>query len=248
MPLFSIIIPTLNSAFVIRKALESILVQKFFDYEVLIIDGGSTDGTIEVISSYDDERVKIFSQCEKGIYDAMNMGISLASGKWLYFFGSDDQLADDYVFSDMFKLVQFDRINLIYGNVSIIGQVNWAKGEENYAGRFNLYRLLRRNICHQSIFYNRRFLLKNNLGYKTEFPISADWDLNIRCFLLTKPTHVNRTIAIFQGGGKSSRETDSFSESIKTIYHRYWTNPYQSQPKRFLYSLFSKLKSGLRGS
>ena len=246
--LISVVIPTLNSESSIRIAIGSILRQSLENWEVLIVDGGSIDKTVYLLEQFNDHRIKIFDFPGTSVYDAMNKGIHLAQGKWLYFMGSDDQLFDDRIFNDISSLLADQSSYFIYGNASISGSVPWAKGEENYGGKFNLYRLLRRNICHQAIFYNRSFLQKNNLGYKTEFPISADWDLNIRCFLLTKPTFVNRTIGIFQGGGKSSRESDSFSESIKTIYHRYWTNPYQSQPKRFLYSLFSKLKSGLRGS
>ena len=91
-PFISIIIPTFNAESTILKALESILQQTFKDFEILIIDGLSKDKTIEIVENLKDSRIKIHSDKDIGIYDAMNKGIHYAQGKWLYFIGSDDYL------------------------------------------------------------------------------------------------------------------------------------------------------------
>ena len=99
----SIIIPTYNSASVLAKALDSIVKQNFTDWEVLVMDGVSTDNTIKVAQSYNDSRIHIFSEPDKGIYDAMNKGIEKAQGEWLYFLGSDDWLLNGNVFDSLFS-------------------------------------------------------------------------------------------------------------------------------------------------
>ena len=86
----SIIIPTFNSANTLRRALDSIIGQTLNDLEVLIMDGVSTDQTLDIAKTYNDNRIRIFSEPDNGVYDAMNKGIDKASGEWLYFLGSDD--------------------------------------------------------------------------------------------------------------------------------------------------------------
>ena len=112
----SIIIPTFNSASVLPKALGSIVSQTFTDWEVLIMDGVSTDDTLKVAQSYDDSRIRIYSEPDKGIYDAMNKGIKKAQGEWLYFLGSDDWLLNATVLNQIFSN-DIEKYDVIYGDV-----------------------------------------------------------------------------------------------------------------------------------
>src|SRR2546422_844446 len=105
MPIFSIILPTFNSAAQIATALESILNQTFNDFEILVLDGCSGDNTIEIAKSYKDTRIRIWSEKDEGIYDAMNKGIEKATGKWLYFLGSDDELYNNAILEKVFHKV-----------------------------------------------------------------------------------------------------------------------------------------------
>src|SRR5688572_23331397 len=100
-PMFSIIIPTLNSEAHIRRSLESVLHQSFPNFEILIVDGLSVDQTLSIVQQENDARITTYSEKDHGIYDAMNKGITLAKGKWLYFLGSDDVLYDNNVFQDV---------------------------------------------------------------------------------------------------------------------------------------------------
>lgn len=75
----------------------SVLYQSHGDFEILIIDGLSMDRTLDVAQSFKDQRIKIHSEKDKGIYDAMNKGISLAKGKWVFFMGSDDRFYSRHV-------------------------------------------------------------------------------------------------------------------------------------------------------
>ena len=144
----SIIIPTYNSASVLPKALESIVGQTFTDWEVLVMDGVSTDDTLKVAKSYNDSRIRIYSEPDKGIYDAMNKGIKKAHGEWLYFLGSDDWLMNENALSDVFVQGALEGYDVVYGEVEAPHLAS------DHSGEWTL-QTLDRNRCHQAIFYRR---------------------------------------------------------------------------------------------
>lgn len=178
MCIITIIIPTYNSDSTLRNTLDSILNQAFSEYEILIMDSVSKDNTIAIASNYNDDRIKIYSEKDNGIYDAMNKGIKTAKGDWLFFLGSDDILFDEYVLSNIHEFsVNKPYVDLIYGNSL------FKHSQLKHYGPTSLERiLLEGNICHQSIFYNRSIFSK--IGkYNLKYFLYADWDLNIRCFM-----------------------------------------------------------------
>ena len=219
-PLFSIIIPTYNSESSLKKTLDSVLEQSFSDFEIVIMDGGSKDKTINVAKSFKDSRLKIYSEPDKGVYDAMNKGIARSSGQWLYFIGSDDYLYASDVLQKVCNQLEKIKTHVLYGNVVIKGDAGWAKDGQIYNGKFTLQRLLRGNICHQAIFYRRDFLIDNNLIYNLNYPIVADWDFNIQCSLKTAFTYLNIIVAVFNAGGISTGATNS-DPFLNEIYHKY---------------------------
>ena len=203
-PAFSVVMPTFNSARTIDAALASVLSQTFKDLEVVVVDGVSTDDTAERVArrARSDPRVRWFSEKDRGIYDAMNRGMKLARGDWLYFIGSDDRLAGD----DVLKRVaaQASQHRVLYGNVGIVGDSPWAADGSLYDGRFSLRKLLVKNICHQAMFYRRDFIEERIGAYSIEFPVCADWDFNLRCWAQTPFHFLDLTIAIFHTGGQST--------------------------------------------
>jgi len=179
-PFFSIIVPTFNVADVIAACLASIRRQTCADFEVLIMDGESKDKTVEIVSRLANEfGGRMFVHCKKdtGVYDAMNQGISLAKGEWLYFLGADDRLHETDVLEKVAAGIQTrPDAGLVYGDVIL------RSDSSRYAGVFDLKRILHeKNICHQAIFYRRTVFNKIG-GYNLQYRIWADWDLNIRCF------------------------------------------------------------------
>ncbi len=243
-PFFTIIIPTYNSSATLKESLDSVLQQSFRDFEILLMDGVSKDDTVAVAASYHDERIHIHSEPDKGIYDAMNKGLKKASGQWIYFLGSDDRLYDAEVLNDVFQKIRTVKEKVAYGNVKIEGTVDWAKGGSVYGGKFNLYKLLRRNICHQSLFYRTEFIKKHRLEYNPEYPVSSDWDFNLKCRMHTDFFFIDRIIAVFNGGGLSSSEknADSFRDRIPVLYQKYWEVPYMNPVVRLFYKGFRLLK------
>lgn len=179
-PLFSIIVPTFNAAATIRACLESIVHQVYDEFEVVIVDGASTDGTVEIARGFGTElgaRLVIHSGPDDGPYDAMNRGVEIATGEWLLFLGADDTLYE----SDTLALVaafirDHETSDLVYGDVIM------RSTDTRHAGAFDLDRLLfETNLCHQSIFYRRKLFA--GIGpYNLRYRVWADWDFNIRCF------------------------------------------------------------------
>ena len=207
---FSIIIPTYNSSKTLKRCLDSIFSQTFKNVEVWLIDGQSTDKTTEIIYEYSTKYNNIFfiSEPDNGIYDAMNKGIKLAKGEWLYFLGSDDELYDDFVFEKVFASISKRKELIVYGNVLIEGNAGWAKNGDIYDGEFDLKKILKKNICHQAIFYNKNVFKKIgnfNINYRT----CSDFDFNLRCFSRFKMLHKDILICKFKGGATSFKLEDS---------------------------------------
>jgi glycosyltransferase involved in cell wall biosynthesis len=174
---FSIIIPTFNSSKFIETALNSILNQSFPNFEIIIMDGLSTDGTVEKIESFESDRIKYISKKDKGTYDAMNKGVQLSKGEWIYFLGSDDSLFSRDVLFKMKEEIASTNQKVIYGDVLIHGETGWAKDQTVYDGVFDLEKILNSNISHQAIFYHKSVFHRRL--FNTEYRISADWDMNL---------------------------------------------------------------------
>lgn len=221
--LISVIIPTLDSAKTITNAIDSILQQTFDDFEILIIDGLSEDNTIPIARSYSDKRIRIFSEKDNGIYDAMNKGIKLSKGEWLYFLGSDDKLYNNTVFEDISELLYLTKSKAVYGNVIMRGDNYWAKDKQVYDGVFDIQKILTKNIAHQAIFYYRD-LFKQIGKFNTKYKICADYDFNMQVMAKCNFQHTNTTVAYFTAGGMSTKEYDhafarDFSDNIINYFH-----------------------------
>ncbi|WP_345949395.1 glycosyltransferase family 2 protein [Mucilaginibacter sp. PAMB04274] len=167
LPLVSIIIATYNAATHLPGCLDSITAQAYPAIEVIIVDGGSTDDTIAVLQQYNAYINRWVSEPDKGIYDALNKGAGLATGKWLYFLGADDRLLTG--FSAMAQQLK-DEDTIYYGNTKAEGPL--------FTGEFSAYRLAKYCINHQSIFYPAKVFQKYQ--YSLKYRIYADYALNLQ--------------------------------------------------------------------
>ncbi|WP_242670172.1 glycosyltransferase family 2 protein [Mycobacterium decipiens] len=187
-PMFSIIIPTLNVAAVLPACLDSIAHQSYGDFELVLVDGGSTDETLDIANSFAANlagRLIIHCDTDQGVYDAMNRGVGLATGTWLLFLGADDSLYEADTLARVAAFIgEHEPSDLVYGDVIM------RSTKFRWGGVFDLDRLLfKRNICHQAIFY-RRGLFGTIGPYNLRYRVLADWDFNIRCF--SNPALVTR--------------------------------------------------------
>lgn len=215
MSFFSIIIPTYNSSRTISSCLESVSRQTFTDFEILIMDGCSFDNTLNIIKNQFDCRIKVFSEKDIGVYDAMNKGVLKASGKWLYFLGSDDMLYDKDVLRNVANYITIWEADMVYGNVKMTKEGNIYDGEFSIDKLYTQY-----NICHQAIFYRREVFEKTGL-YNLRYKIWADWDLNIRWFSnpMIKTSYLNHIICLYNNNNGLSIEIDNeFSKFLPVTY------------------------------
>lgn len=201
-PLFSIIIPTYNSGKTIGATLKSIETSNhhYNNYEVLIIDGLSTDKTLEEVKKFNHLPLKVYSENDEGIYDAINKGVSKAGGQWVLILGSDDLL---FVNLAQLEHLMESEYSLVYGDVYMPGR------HTLYAGKFNKYKLCLKNICHQAIFYNMRQV--PDLAFDTNQKIYADYFKNIELFSRHKAKYVRLLISIFNDLDGTSANTTSLS-------------------------------------
>jgi len=215
----SVIIVTYNAVSCLEDALLSVVNQKFRGFEIIVIDGGSTDGTVDIINNYKSHLAYWTTEHDDGIYDAMRKGIAHAKGEFIYFLGSDDVLYDSEVFLNISGMLSYDTI--LYGNVL------FKYKNKVYDGYFNVFKLATRNIAHQSIFYPRSALVQYQ--FNRNYRIFADYDLNIRLFCDSdynfKYTPV--IIAIFDDSGTSGSNAPDpdFERDRLSIMKRYFPFP-----------------------
>lgn len=202
-PIVSVLIVSFNAEKFISQAINSFLDQSFSLKELIVVDGASTDGTIEILKNTNNPLVHWTSEPDKGIYDAMNKGISRSSGEWLYFLGADDRFYDNKVLENVFRQQENADIDFLYGDVYSV------QLQKNYDGPYSRDKILFSNLCHQSIFYRK--VLFDKIGtYNTEYSLFADWDMNIRTFLHPdmKTKYVPITIAVYGATGLSTLNKD----------------------------------------
>lgn len=181
-PLISIITPVLNAGNAMERNIEAVQRQTYPNKEHIIIDGGSTDGTIEVLKSKNNEVDYWISESDKSIYDAMNKGINAAVGEWIYFLGVDDCFyRHDTLASVMERADINDNVDLILGNIL------YPDGKK-FCSRFNKTIYLKNTIHHQGALYRRVLFDKFRYGQSTSsgrtkhFRISGDYQLNLLLF------------------------------------------------------------------
>ena len=244
---FSIIIPTYNSGATLAVSLESIAQQGSKDVEVLVMDGISTDNTLEIAGSFQEKipGLIISSEKDKGIYDAMNKGIDKATGKWMLFLGSDDSFYDREVLENVYKMSIGTSKKVLYGNAHIVGDTGWAQDGELYDGEFDVHKLLNQNICHQAMFYNAAFI-KNEVGYfNLNYKKSSDWDFNLRCWSKMPFQFIDLTIANFVAGGFSTNSNDTaivedFVDNVRRYFRIGLFHPMLNNPTFGFYGIVKK--------
>ncbi len=205
-PLFSIVTPSYNSLAGLQNTIASVLAQPKGLYEYRIVDGSSTDGTLAWLQEQRDDRLQWISEADTGVYDAMNKGLSAATGRFLYFLGAGDELLPGVLerVADYIPKLPSGKSRLIYGDVQ-----TGPKYGHMRSGYFSKYDLCQKNICHQAIFYERE--LFDFFGpYELEYPVFADWALNLSCFgdPRVQTCYWPHVVAKFEGGGLSDTTPD----------------------------------------
>lgn len=196
----SIITINLNNAEGLEKTINSVISQSKIDFEYIVIDGGSTDKSINVIESFNDEINIWISEPDYGIYNAMNKGLRKASGNYCIFLNSGDYLVENYALYKLLK--EGNSKDLIYGNIKIDdGMGGWVK---SYPSSLDFSYFLKDTLPHMATLIKRQILCKN--PYNEENKIVSDWEFFIHsvCYLNVSYKYVNSLISVFNLEGISS--------------------------------------------
>ena len=205
-PLVSIITVVYNNSKHIRTAIESLLSQDYSKIEHIVIDGGSTDGTIEIIEEYGDKISVFLSEPDEGIYDALNKGIVRANGDYLGILHSDDIFCDDKVVSDIIQKLRDTETELCFSDLVIVDEVSGKVMRYVMAHFFRRW-MLRIGFFppHPTVFLKRSIFDEFGL-YSKNYKIAGDFDFLIRVFYGRKInwTYMNRITVKMRSGGKSN--------------------------------------------
>ena len=204
-PKISIITASFNSEKTISDCINSILNQSYDNIEYIVIDGGSTDKTVEIIKNYIllfKGKLKWISESDKGIYDAWNKGLKLVSGDWISFIGSDDIFFKDAV-ADYVNVINNDPdINFISSKVQI---VNNNLNPLRIDGKpWSLQMRTHCCISHVGSFHHKSLFYQKGL-FNTEYLIAGDYDFLLRCYDIIKPFYMPTLTVKMRIGGISDR-------------------------------------------
>ena len=194
----SIITVCYNARATIERTLKSVTGQTYADKEFVVIDGGSTDGTLDILKKYEDKIDVLASEPDKGIYDAMNKGVAKASGDYVIFINADDYFYDDNVLTEVAKCPPAD---FIFGD-----QYDEEDGNRQLAENLDaldVYHMFRGYFAHQSILAKRELFQKYG-NFDLSYKICADWDWILRCLVNGASTaRIDSPVAVFTIGGAS---------------------------------------------
>lgn len=203
-PKINIVTVVFNGIKTLEQTILSVVNQTYENIEYIIIDGGSTDGTVDLIRKYEDRIAYWVSEPDNGIYDAMNKGINKSSGDYIYFLGADDFLCDSSIIENVSKvLCNNTKIDLLSGSVWVLDrQFNLQIAYSNKFFLDDIYKGYR--IPHQGLFIRSSLLKKHyfNCNYK----IVADYDLFLKLYFdkSIRFQFIDEKIAFYANDGVSS--------------------------------------------
>ena len=225
-PKFSIITVTYNAGKVLEDTIQSVITQTYKNVEYIIVDGKSTDGTMDIVNRYREHIHTIVSEPDKGLYDAMNKGIDLATGDYLCFLNAGDELHED----DTLQLIvhslngEKELPDVIYGETAIVDEeghflrMRRLSTPEHLTWKSFQHGML---VCHQAFMPRRDLAVKYNLKYR----FSADFDWFIRIMKKSRVLHnTHLTIIDYLNEGMTTRNHKaSLKERFHIMCHHYGT-------------------------
>lgn len=219
-PKVSIITVCFNSAKTIRDTIESVINQTYQNIEYIIIDGGSTDGTVDIIKEYEHYIAKWVSEPDGGIYDAMNKGILMASGHLIGILNSDDWYGINTVELIVNEFFKNKNIELFHGDNEIYDTdgnfLFIIKSDQNYN---NLWHSM--VINHPGCFITREAYKKYG-AYKTDYRLAADYELILRMFINgARFQYIDRVLASMRTGGIGYRSVFTSCQESRDIVIEY---------------------------
>ena len=207
----SVITATWNSVATLRDTLESVLGQTYPYIEHIIIDGGSTDGTLELVREYEPRyqgRLRYISEPDKGIYDAMNKGIRMASGEVIGILNSDDFYTSPDIVETLAGELKSHGVDAVYGDIHYVDSKDLNKCVRYYSSAdFRRWKMLFGFMPAHPSFYVRRHIYEKFGGYALDYKIAADYDMMVRLFYKHKISskYIRKDFVTMRTGGMSTK-------------------------------------------
>jgi putative colanic acid biosynthesis glycosyltransferase len=200
-PLFSIVMVTLNCAEQAVQTAQNVFQQTLDDFELIVKDGQSSDGTVEQLRKIEDERMKIFVTPDTGVYDAMNQSLQYCSGEYVLFLNAGDFFHSETVLSEIHSRLG-SKPDIVYGDIGLL-PMNKIRRHPDHLSRYYLFR---KALCHQS-WLAKLQVYRELGGFDTSYRLVADHEFLWRAILDNKAStqHVDCVVADFAYGGISTR-------------------------------------------
>lgn len=244
----SVVTVSYNAVATIEETILSVVDQTCDNIEYIVIDGGSTDGTVDIIKRYAEGGSEYgkhnnsisywVSEPDKGIYDAMNKGIAAATGDYINFMNAGDCFFNNDIIAKSLSVIKKNN-EVYYGDVL---EIKKGKIIGRYGGYFSTYKFAIENTCHQSMFLPVNILKKR--PYRIEYRILADYEMNLYLHKITKFNYINEVIANYDVTGISKTSKDDIFKKNKArlIYSNLGFLPYIYS---FFYSSYKTIRRSL---
>ena len=241
----SIVTVVWNNKETIKTSIDSVLGQVYKDIEYIVIDGGSTDGTVDVVKDYGSRIDKFISEPDNGIYDAMNKGVRLATGDVIGFINSDDLLNSEDCIECIVKRFVESGADIVYGDKVYVASNNISKQLRYWkAGVF-----VRNNYKkgwmtpHLSTYIKKDLYVKYG-DFRSDFKIAADYELMFRFIYKhkVKVCYLPKVIAKMRVGGVSNSSLKNILLSNYEVYRSWGLNGFKVSPLIILQKPIRKLK------
>jgi glycosyltransferase involved in cell wall biosynthesis len=207
-PKISIITAVYNRAATIASAIDSLTAQHYTNWQHVVVDGASTDGTLDVLKQHISAQRIVISEPDAGIYDALNKGLNLAEGDIIGLLHSDDFFASPQVLDLVAQAFEDPEVDAVYGDLEYVSARNPLKRIRYWRSGAFKTQLLKLGWMppHPALFLRRRVFASVGF-YDTEFRIAADYDLMIRCFSRRnfKTVYIPSVLVRMRMGGESNR-------------------------------------------
>lgn len=229
----SIITTVFNNKKTVEDAIKSVLSQSYPNIEYIVIDGGSTDGTVDIINQYKDKIAKFISEKDKGVYDGMNKGIKMATGDIIGILNSDDVYASDKVIERVVIEMTEKNVDVCWGDLVYVDQKNtdkiirYWKSSEYKKGKFK-----KGWMPPHPTFFVKKWVYKKYGYFNLDFPIAADYEIMLRFLEKYKvqSCYIPQILVKMRIGGQSNKSVKNIIKANIECYRAWKVNELKVNP------------------
>jgi len=244
LPLVSIITTVFNGKETIDNTIKSVLIQSYQNIEYIVVDGCSTDGTIDIVEKYKDKIAKFISEGDRGVYDGMNKGIKMATGDIIGILNSDDVYASDKVIEIVVNTMEERNADVCWGDLVYVDKKNtdkiirYWKSSEYKKGKF-------RKGWHPShpTFFVKKWVYEKYGSFNLDFPIAADYEIMLRFLEKYKvqSCYIPQVLVKMRIGGQSNKSVKNIIKANIECYRAWKVNGLKINPLKIFLKPLSKI-------